>query len=165
MNIFSLTGNTIPEPCHFSACNKTCWALSNGLRKLRDTLESYERTLSLKPDHDYLLGSLLHARMNLCDCKDFDARAAELTQKISSSAKSTSGFAALSLTDSRAMQRQAAEVYSQDKHPPAAKPVNTFGLIGNEGILAESWHSNIRSCLIRDRQFSRRGFWLAGEDL
>ena len=93
------------------------------LRQFDAALESYERALSVKPDHEYLLGMLLHARMNLCDWKDLDARTTELIQKIGSNAKACLGFNALSLIDSRATQRQAAEIYSQDKYPAAAKPV------------------------------------------
>jgi hypothetical protein len=30
-----------------------------------------------------------------------------------------------------------------------------FGRIAKEGVLAKSWYSNVRSCLIRDLQFSK----------
>jgi predicted O-linked N-acetylglucosamine transferase (SPINDLY family) len=86
-------------------------------------IESYERALSLKLQHDYLLGSLLHARMNLCSWKGLDNSIAQVLDFVRSNVKVVRPFVSLSLTDSLPALFQAAQISVQHLHPAAAKPM------------------------------------------
>lgn len=96
----------------------------NALRDLDrpdEALASYEQALKLKPDHDYLHGSRLYARMALCDWGDRESEISRLFDKIQRNQKVMTCFPVLALTSSAQLQRKAAEIWANDKHP--ANPV------------------------------------------
>jgi predicted O-linked N-acetylglucosamine transferase (SPINDLY family) len=110
------------KPDYAEAHNNRGNALAE-LRRLEEVLTSYEITLRLNPAYEYLLGKLLYTKLQLCDWQGVDARTAELIHKIQNKAKASVSFNVLSLSGSLSVQRKAAEIYSQDKYPAAAKPV------------------------------------------
>ena len=83
-------------------------------------LISYERAYSIQPERAYLLGTLIHARMQLCVWDKLQSRVNELIDKVQSNEKVVMA-SVLSLTDSREVHRKVAQIRTQDKHPAAAK--------------------------------------------
>jgi predicted O-linked N-acetylglucosamine transferase (SPINDLY family) len=92
-------------------------------KKLEAAVASYEKAFSLKPDIDYLLGMLLHTRMQLCDWTEFYGNLVQVLGKVEGSAKILEPFIVLSMVDSLAVQRKASEIFCADKHPAAAQPI------------------------------------------
>ena len=88
----------------------------NGLKQRLQAIENYERALALQPDQDYVPGTLLHTRMHVCDWSDAAGRISELLAAIDSGIKVAASFPVLSLTSSPALQRKAAEIWTNDKH-------------------------------------------------
>ena len=86
------------------------------LGQLNEALISHERAIILKPDIDYILGVLLHTKMNLCIWDDLPNRLNELTKKINNSEKVIIPFALLALIDDPEIQRKNAETLVNDKH-------------------------------------------------
>lgn len=89
------------------------------LKRLDDALPSYERALALNPDYEFLYGLHLYTRMQLCDWRDLENQRKQLEAKIQDGKKATEPFPALSASNSSALQRKAAEIYAQSKHPPS----------------------------------------------
>jgi predicted O-linked N-acetylglucosamine transferase (SPINDLY family) len=93
------------------------------MRQFSAALISYERAYSIQPELVYLLGALIHARMQLCVWDKLQSSVDELVDKVQSNEKVVEAFVALSLTDSREVHRKAAEIYVQDKHPANTQPL------------------------------------------
>ena len=92
----------------------------NALRDLKQyqaAIDSYDKALSLKPGYAYLYGIRLNTKMYLCDWSDTDNQIAELLEKIRRNEKAVPSFSLLALTSSPALQRQAAEIWANDKYP------------------------------------------------
>jgi len=84
------------------------------------SLESYDKAFLLNPDHEYLRGSRLFMRRNLCVWDHPDTEWQQLEALIGRGLKVTPPFASLAFSDSPAIQRQAAEIYVRDKAPARA---------------------------------------------
>ncbi len=87
------------------------------LRRFEDALDSYARALKIDPDCDWLYGECLHARMRLCDWSDFASQVTTVVAGIGQGKKATPPFPVLALTDSPAVQREAAEIWVREMHP------------------------------------------------
>ncbi len=70
-----------------------------------------------KPDMDYLLGELIHAKMHVCDWSGLDAQTLNLCESIKADKKVCPPFALLALSESLALQEKAAGIWTQDKAP------------------------------------------------
>jgi protein O-GlcNAc transferase len=84
--------------------------------RVEEAITSYERALAINPELDFLLDSLLQARMYVCDWRDFEENVALLEQGIGSS-RLVSPTALFPLSDSAALQRTCAEIYAASKYP------------------------------------------------
>lgn len=91
----------------------------NELGRFDEALDSYTRALKINPDSDWLLGMWLHAKMHLCDWSNLDSRIADLAAKIRQARNVTPPFPVLPLIDYPPLQRQAAETWVREKHPPS----------------------------------------------
>ena len=105
------------------------------LKRLEATVVSYDAAIALKPDYEYLFGVRQHARMHMCDWKDFENITLELKTKIHNQEKASNPFAILTFIGSLTDQRMAAESWCAYKYP-----FNPF--LGP--ILKPSHHSKIR---------------------
>lgn len=83
-----------------------------------DAVASYQRALTLEPERRFLLGACRHARMQICDWKDFEIDLARLTAGIAQGLPVATPFAMLSLLDSPALQRRAAEIWVREQCSP-----------------------------------------------
>ncbi len=89
------------------------------LKRFEDALDSYARALQINPDYDWLLGMWLHTKMHLCDWSNLASGIAELAAKISQVSNITQPFPVLALIDSLPLQRQVAETWVRERHPPS----------------------------------------------
>lgn len=87
------------------------------LKRLDEALDSYDRAIKLKPDLEFLYGDWLHTKMKLCDWSGAENQFAECVKKIERGEKALSPFPVLALTSSLPLQRKAAEIWVNDKHP------------------------------------------------
>lgn len=87
------------------------------MRRFEEAIVSYDQCLHLRPDHDFLYGARLNTKMMICDWRNIDTEIAELARRIKARAKATPGFATLALTGNIALQRRAAEIWVDIKHP------------------------------------------------
>ncbi len=86
------------------------------LRRPEQALQSYARALEIEPEHPWLHGSWLHAKMQLCDWRDLGSRLARLLADVQQGKKAVLPFYALALTDSLALQRQAASTWVSESY-------------------------------------------------
>jgi predicted O-linked N-acetylglucosamine transferase (SPINDLY family) len=94
-------------------------ALRN-LGRPEEAVESYARAREFDRGLDYVCGDLLHARMHVCDWRDFDEAAAELHRNIRNGERAAHPFSVLPLFDDPAIHRIAAETFVADKYPAVA---------------------------------------------
>lgn len=87
------------------------------LRRYEEALLSYDKTYEIRPDFNFILGKCQHIRMKICDWRKFDHHVHELAKKIELHEKVSGPFPFLSLKDSLFLQKKAAEIYVQAKHP------------------------------------------------
>jgi len=86
------------------------------LKRLDEALASFQRAFELKPDYEFLFGSLLHTKMHLCDWQDFDSNVEVLITKIREGKRSSPSFPVLALVDSLEIHRKVSEVWINDGH-------------------------------------------------
>jgi protein O-GlcNAc transferase len=96
------------------------------LQRMEAAADSYAKALELKPDSAFLRGTLLHARMQICDWTTFDAEVAALCDGVLRGEKITPSFPLVAVSPSAAVQKRAAEIWAGDKAPanPALGPLN-----------------------------------------
>jgi predicted O-linked N-acetylglucosamine transferase (SPINDLY family) len=103
-------------PGHVDAfCNRGLTLLK--LNRFEDALESYECALRIAPDCDWLYGTWLYAKRQLCDWSDSGAQITHFIAAVQQSKKVTPPFPVLALTDSLSVQRQAAQTWVNAKYP------------------------------------------------
>jgi predicted O-linked N-acetylglucosamine transferase (SPINDLY family) len=83
-----------------------------------DAVASYQRALALEPASEFALGACRHSRMHLCDWADFEVDLARITTGIASDEPVVAPFDMLSLLDSPALQRRAAEIWVRRESSP-----------------------------------------------
>ena len=87
------------------------------LNKMDESLVSYGRAYTLKPDMDYLLGSLLHLKMFLCKWDNLSNNLNKITKKTNNGEKVSIPFSLLSCIDDPSISMKSAEIYSNHRFP------------------------------------------------
>jgi protein O-GlcNAc transferase len=67
------------------------------LNRHEEAAESFAAALRVAPERDYVLGSLLHARLDACDWRDYDALVAQIKHSLSSGKKVVNPLTLLAL--------------------------------------------------------------------
>jgi predicted O-linked N-acetylglucosamine transferase (SPINDLY family) len=80
-------------------------------------LQSYERAISEKPEIDYGLGNILAMKMRLFDWHGLDEMVSEVFDRIDKGQRSATPFSVLTFSDSLEIQRKAAKIWIDDRHP------------------------------------------------
>ena len=89
-----------------------------GLRRYEAALASFNAALRLNPAQAYLSGMQYYMKQFLCDWEGLGALRTSLEARIEQEEKAVMPFAFLSMFDSVALQKKAAEIYVHDKCPP-----------------------------------------------
>ncbi|MDD4915098.1 MAG: tetratricopeptide repeat protein [Methylococcales bacterium] len=105
------------------------------LQNYQAALDSFERAQGLKPDFDFLPAQILYTKAQICDWRDFDVGLAHLKSAILAGRKACFPFALHAFSDNPALQRKAAEIWTQAKYPP---------LPGFPAIAGHAGHDRIR---------------------
>ncbi len=87
------------------------------LKRLDEALVSYDHAIDLKSDIDFILGDLLHTKMQLCIWDNLSKHVNGLTHKISNDEKVAMPFIVMALIDDPQIQRKTAEIYVNEKFP------------------------------------------------
>jgi protein O-GlcNAc transferase len=98
---------------HYNRAN----ALS-GLKRFDEALASYDRALAIRPDYEFVLGWRLFCRMAICDWRGIADDFRRLAEAIESGKKASSPSVVLATPLSAALQRQCAEIFVRENHPP-----------------------------------------------
>lgn len=91
--------------------------LLEDFKRLEEAAASYDDALAADPGYPYLLGTCLHARMQICDWTSYATQLQRLSQAIDAGLKAAPPFAAMTLLDVPAVQRKASDTWVRDKHP------------------------------------------------
>ena len=105
------------KPDYADAFNNRGIALGE-LKRLDEALASYEQAIALKPGLQFLHGDLALTRLKLCAWGELETEIADLAARIGRGEKVASPGPVLALTDSLELQRKAAEIWVQARHPP-----------------------------------------------
>ena len=89
-------------------------------RQFEDAYKNYEHALAINPNLEFVAGLCLFCKLMLCDWKLTEPKIAELTAKIEQDFKVTTPFNLLPISDDPALQRKAAEIWTQEKYPAKA---------------------------------------------
>jgi protein O-GlcNAc transferase len=89
----------------------------NNLKLFEKAIFAFKKTLSINPHQEFILGMLIHAKMQICDWDTFDQDILELSEKIKAGEKVTPPFPLLALTSDEALHLQAAKIWTNTKHP------------------------------------------------
>ena len=82
-------------------------------------VESYEEAIKIKPDLEFLLGSIFYTKQSMCNWESYEKDLKILIQKIIDGHKVSPPFYILSFIDSLKLQRISAEIWVKDKFPAA----------------------------------------------
>jgi len=104
-------------PHYADAYNNRGYILKS-LGRHSDALASFETAFSLKPDHDFLVGSIVHTKMQICDWSDLDARIGKLFEAISKGNNAGQPFQILGLSNSLLLQQTAAKIWAKTVYLP-----------------------------------------------
>lgn len=80
---------------------------------------AFAHALTVDPDHPYLQGNLMSARLHNCDWTDFDAARDKIFDGIRAGQRVCSPHTIMSLTDDAQLARQCIEIYAADKFGPS----------------------------------------------
>ena len=92
------------------------WILARQ-RKYPEALQSYQRAIEEKRNIDYGLGTVLTLKMRLFDWQGLDEMASEIIDQIAKGERSATPFSVLAFSDSLEIQRKAARIWIDDRHP------------------------------------------------
>jgi predicted O-linked N-acetylglucosamine transferase (SPINDLY family) len=91
--------------------------ISRELRQLDAALASYQRAIAIEPDLEFLFGTLRYTRMQICDWGDLETDLARLTAAVERGEPASPPFGVLTLSDSAALQKTAAQIWVRARYP------------------------------------------------
>ena len=97
----------------------------DSLHDYAPAIENYEKALALRPGYEFLPGTLRYTKMRICDWTQAERDFTAIADGIGRGEKVAPGLVALAITDSPALQRQAAETAISALYPanPALGPI------------------------------------------
>ena len=95
------------------------------LKLFEAALFNYQTAINLKSSIEYLLGTIQHIKMQICDWQDFEVIVSDLTRKIQAFEKASPCLTVLALPLGLSEKRKVAEIWCRDKHPynPSLGPI------------------------------------------
>ena len=73
--------------------------------RCEEAIASFDKAIALKPDCEFVLGSLIHTKMKICDWSNLGTQIAQFAHKIDCAEKVSEPFRLLAVTNSAALQR------------------------------------------------------------
>ena len=93
------------------------------MKRFDEAFVSYDGAFAVKPDEIFLEGARLHAKMHVCDWRDFEVEAARLLSHVDEGKPVTSPFPILSIASSPRQQLMAAETFVEFRRSPQVPPL------------------------------------------
>jgi len=94
-----------------------------GLNRLEEAIAGYDQAFALNPELSQLQGARLHAKMHLCEWRDFERDCSRLLESIDHGHCAAHPFALLAIRSSPLQQRRGAELYVDANCRAAAEPL------------------------------------------
>ena len=82
-------------------------------------VESYDKAITLQPELKFLAGARIYARMHVCAWDEMDSQFAQLARRIHQGDAVANPVCVMTLSDSTALQRKAAEIWVRCTSPPS----------------------------------------------
>jgi predicted O-linked N-acetylglucosamine transferase (SPINDLY family) len=101
----------------FAEGYKTLGNIYRKLKQREKALICYERAYEIKPDMDFIVGSLINIKMHLCIWANFDKQLEDLVIGINKNQKVIGSFNLLGLADDPSLQRKTTEIRMNSAHP------------------------------------------------
>ena len=89
----------------------------SGLRRYGEALESFRQAYIIDPHLDYLLGSMVHAEMQICHWSNFKDRIDLIRKELDAGRKVITPFHILPIIDDPHLHKLTASIYAADKFP------------------------------------------------
>ena len=92
--------------------------LGNSYLELKNNslaLESYEKAIKLKPDYNFLLGTIVHTKLKLCLWDNLDRDLKDVEEKVSNLKKISPPFQLLTFNNSIKLQKISAEMWAKQE--------------------------------------------------
>lgn len=86
------------------------------LGQIENAVHSYDQAMTLNPDLEFLPGTLLYSRHQLCDWSKYHEDIERIEKGVLNGAKVTSPFVVMAISDSPALQRLAAEIWTKARY-------------------------------------------------
>jgi predicted O-linked N-acetylglucosamine transferase (SPINDLY family) len=94
-----------------------CGDILQDLKHFNEAIAHYNHALAIKPDMDFILGTRLYMKMNICAWDNVDDELSELAKGIEEGKKVSMPFTLQAVSSSAALQKKAAEIYTKERHP------------------------------------------------
>jgi predicted O-linked N-acetylglucosamine transferase (SPINDLY family) len=94
-----------------------CGVILQDLKRYNEAIIHYGRALAIKPDLKFILGTHLYLKRIICDWHEFDPYLATLIKHIERDEQVALPFSVLAMTSSLAVQKKAAEIYTNAVYP------------------------------------------------
>src|SRR5579885_691912 len=104
------------------------------LKRFDEAFAAFDKALALKPDLVGIEGTRLHAKMLICDWRDFDAECERLVVGIRTRKANTDPFSFVGVVSSAAQQLECARTWIATNYPPSARPAWTGEVYRHERI-------------------------------
>lgn len=125
--------------------------INEEFNKFSEAIKLYEKVLSLEPNAEYLLGSLILAKLRICDWFNLEQYLGDLKIKLAQGKKVCRPFELTALIDSPQLQLQAATTYNLDAYPQKNIPSPTYIKKGNRiklGYFSADFHNHPTTYLV-----------------
>jgi predicted O-linked N-acetylglucosamine transferase (SPINDLY family) len=94
-----------------------CGDILQDLKHFNEAIAHYNHALAIKPDMDFILGTRLYMKMNICAWDNVDDELSELAKGIEEGKKVSMPFTLQAVSSSAVLQKKAAEIYTKERHP------------------------------------------------
>jgi tetratricopeptide (TPR) repeat protein len=87
------------------------------LKRYKEALECYKYAYDIYPDYDYLLGTFIFAKMQICDWSNLEEYLNIISNNVNKGKKTSPCLSLQILTDSARLQLKNTLIWANDKHP------------------------------------------------
>ncbi|WP_395647495.1 tetratricopeptide repeat protein [Terricaulis sp.] len=112
------------------------------MKRLEEARDDLARVLKSGAELDYVRGYWLHAKMQLCDWRDFEAEVAQLFAAVEAGRKASHPFPLLAMADRPDVHRRCAELFAPPAQPRAPFAAKAEGEKIRVGYFSSDFHDH-----------------------
>lgn len=90
----------------------------SAMNRPHDAIEAFKEAIRQKPDQPYVAGLMLFEKLRICDWTTYKADVRSISESIERGERATPPYPMLTVSNSAALQRKAAEIWANDRFPP-----------------------------------------------